>query len=358
MAFARPAEDLLPDLSSLSDCHPRPSRSSGPRAAGRRIDRRGSAPAGLGRAVFSGSSSSTPGRAGAVRDYGIFVRKSRTRRPGRRVAADPLALTLFKAPGEFGAGHRGRDPALRRAPGLRRPHAAYFATRQGFPRRCPGRMIGVSKDAPASPPCAWPCRPASSTSAARRRRATSAPPRSCSRSWRGMLRGLSRARGACGIAGRVQRPCGPGRGLKTRALTRRRRPLFLRHRGRRVRGRGTQRGPRTAARGAASTCASWTRPAGRQPWTRRRPRRTSGTSAGVFGADAAPSGPAVGEGIPRPSCAARSSSGRRSSAATTPKRRCCATSSAWRRATFRSTIHDPAGLLHDEAQRRGRDAPR
>ena len=47
----------------------------------------------------------------------------------------------------------------------------------------------------------------------------------------------------------------------------------------------------------------------------------------------------------------------RSSTATTPRRRCCATSSGWRRRTFAHALDDPAGHLHDEAQRHRGDDP-
>jgi glycine cleavage system pyridoxal-binding protein P len=59
------------------------------------------------------------------------------------------------------------------------PHAAYLACRDEFKRSLPGRLVGVSVDSHGNPPTASRCRRASSTSAARRPRPTSAPRRCC-----------------------------------------------------------------------------------------------------------------------------------------------------------------------------------
>lgn len=63
------------------------------------------------------------------------------------VSANPLALGVLKAPGDYGADIViGDCQPLGLAPNLGGPHAGFFATRKKHVRRMPGRIVGETTD--------------------------------------------------------------------------------------------------------------------------------------------------------------------------------------------------------------------
>src|SRR6266853_1873516 len=89
-----------------------------------------------------------PATDGAIHDYAGFVRRAHDAGALVVVAADILALTLLKPPGEFGADVAvGNSQRFGVPLGFGGPHAAYFATRDQYKRHMPGRLVGVSHDA-------------------------------------------------------------------------------------------------------------------------------------------------------------------------------------------------------------------
>ncbi len=93
-----------------------------------------------------------PGVGGVVRDLAPIIAAVHAHGGLAIVAADLLALTLLKAPGEMGAditvGNTQRFGMPMCNGG---PHAAYLATRDEFKRSMPGRLVGVSVDAHGAP---------------------------------------------------------------------------------------------------------------------------------------------------------------------------------------------------------------
>jgi glycine dehydrogenase len=93
-----------------------------------------------------------PATDGAIYDYIGFVRQAHDAGALVIVAADILALTLLKPPGEFGADVAVGSTQRFGVPlGFGGPHAAFFATRDQFKRHMPGRLVGVSHDAQGHP---------------------------------------------------------------------------------------------------------------------------------------------------------------------------------------------------------------
>jgi glycine dehydrogenase len=93
-----------------------------------------------------------PDTTGSIHDFAGFFERAHASGALCVVATDLLALTLLRAPGEFGA-----DVAVGSAQrfgvpmGFGGPHAGFLATKDEFKRQMPGRLVGVSKDAQGNP---------------------------------------------------------------------------------------------------------------------------------------------------------------------------------------------------------------
>ncbi|CAM5739346.1 Glycine dehydrogenase (decarboxylating) OS=Streptomyces alboniger OX=132473 GN=gcvP PE=3 SV=1 [Streptomyces alboniger] len=89
-----------------------------------------------------------PGASGAVRDIEPLIEQAHELGALVTVAADLLALTLLKSPGELGADIAvGTTQRFGVPMGFGGPHAGYMAVREKFARSLPGRLVGVSVDA-------------------------------------------------------------------------------------------------------------------------------------------------------------------------------------------------------------------
>jgi glycine dehydrogenase len=93
-----------------------------------------------------------PGASGAVRDHAGLVAAAHQRGALVTVAADLLALSLLRPPGEIGADiAAGTSQRFGVPMGFGGPHAGYLAVRDGLARMLPGRLVGVSRDAAGAP---------------------------------------------------------------------------------------------------------------------------------------------------------------------------------------------------------------
>ncbi len=93
-----------------------------------------------------------PGASGEVRDLTPVIEAAHAAKATVSVAADILALTVLKPPGEMGAdiaiGSTQRFGVPMFYGG---PHAAYMAVRDDLRRQLPGRLVGISVDADGRP---------------------------------------------------------------------------------------------------------------------------------------------------------------------------------------------------------------
>jgi glycine dehydrogenase len=89
---------------------------------------------------------------GAIHDYEQHAKQAHDVGALFVVAADILALTVLKPPGEMGADVAVGSTQRFGVPlGFGGPHAAYFATRDAYKRHMPGRLVGVSHDTTGRP---------------------------------------------------------------------------------------------------------------------------------------------------------------------------------------------------------------
>jgi glycine dehydrogenase len=93
-----------------------------------------------------------PASSGWLHDWSEDAARLHAKQALLIVAADPLALTLLKPPGEFGADIAvGSTQRFGMPMGNGGPHAAYIACREDYKRSLPGRLVGVSVDAAGAP---------------------------------------------------------------------------------------------------------------------------------------------------------------------------------------------------------------
>lgn len=101
---------------------------------------------------FFGAIVQYPDTTGAISDFSLLTEKIHLRNAVAIVACDLLALTLLRAPGEWGA-----DVCIGSAQrfgvpmGFGGPHAGFMSVRAGFERSMPGRLVGQSVDAEGHP---------------------------------------------------------------------------------------------------------------------------------------------------------------------------------------------------------------
>ena len=93
-----------------------------------------------------------PGASGRIWDPSAVIAAVKAYGGIAVVAADLLAMTLLKSPGDLGADVAvGTSQRFGVPMGFGGPHAGYMAVRAGLERQLPGRLVGVSQDAAGHP---------------------------------------------------------------------------------------------------------------------------------------------------------------------------------------------------------------
>ena len=101
---------------------------------------------------FFGVFAQYPGSSGQIYDLTKIFEHAHAQNAIAVAAADLLALTLFKAPGEMGADVVvGTTQRFGVPMGFGGPHAGYLAVREDLERSMPGRLVGVSITSDGSP---------------------------------------------------------------------------------------------------------------------------------------------------------------------------------------------------------------
>ena len=101
---------------------------------------------------FFGALLQYPDTTGEIIDYSKFAEYAHSRGALVIAATDLLALTLIKAPGEWGADVAvGTSQRFGVPMGFGGPHAGFLAVRSGLERSMPGRLVGQSIDATGAP---------------------------------------------------------------------------------------------------------------------------------------------------------------------------------------------------------------
>ena len=103
-------------------------------------------------AEFFGILVQYPDTTGEILDYSKLAEYAHSRDALVVAATDLLALTLIKAPGEWGADIAvGTSQRFGVPMGFGGPHAGFLAVRNGLERSMPGRLVGQSIDATGKP---------------------------------------------------------------------------------------------------------------------------------------------------------------------------------------------------------------
>ena len=101
---------------------------------------------------FFGALLQYPDTTGEIVDYSQFATYAHERDALVIAATDLLALTLLKAPGEWGADVAiGTSQRFGVPMGFGGPHAGFLAVRSGLERSMPGRLVGQSIDSTGAP---------------------------------------------------------------------------------------------------------------------------------------------------------------------------------------------------------------